>query len=168
MKDRFATAQPWLSVLARLVLVVVWMWAGWPKLLDSQGAILSVRAFKLLPEAAVRPFGYGLPLVELALGLFLLIGLGTRWAALATAGMMAMFLFGITMAWARGLSIDCGCFGNTGTVVKDPVPGYIRDLFRDTGFLLLAAFLVRWPFSRFSLDQMLGFTEPAPVASQAA
>jgi uncharacterized membrane protein YphA (DoxX/SURF4 family) len=161
VKDRLATAQPWLSTAARLFLVGVFVLAGWPKLIHSEDTVRSVRAFQLLPEALARPFAYGLPLLELVLALLLLLGLITRIAGAATAGLMVMFMFGIVMAWARGLSIDCGCFGNTGTAVPDPVPGYIKDLLRDTGFLLVAGLLVRWPFSRLSLDGMLGLTRSA-------
>jgi uncharacterized membrane protein YphA (DoxX/SURF4 family) len=164
VKDRLVAAQPWLSTLARLFLAGVFVWSGWPKLLDSEGTVRSVRAFQLLPEFAVRSFAYGLPLLELALALVLVLGLVTRIAALVTAGLMVMFMFGIVMAWTRGLSINCGCFGNTGATVVDPVAGYIKDLFRDTGFLLVAAALARWPFSRLSLDGMLGITQPATRA----
>lgn len=155
---RFEVWQPWLATLVRLALAAVWFWAGWPKLLDTEGTVRSVRAFQLLPEAAVRPFAYGLPALELVLGVLLVLGFGTRLAAALTGALMLMFLFGIAMAWARGLSIDCGCFGNTGAQVADPVPGYIRDILRDVGLLAMAAFLVRWPFSRLSLDGALGIT----------
>jgi uncharacterized membrane protein YphA (DoxX/SURF4 family) len=164
VKDRLATAQPWLSLVARIFLAGVFFTSGWPKFTDSETTVRSVRAFQLLPEFAVRPFAYGLPLVELALGLILLLGLLTRIAALVTAALMVMFMFGIVMAWARGLSINCGCFGNTGATVVDPVAGYIKDLLRDTGFLLVTAFLAWRPFSRFALDGMLGLTRRDPVA----
>jgi uncharacterized membrane protein YphA (DoxX/SURF4 family) len=159
---RFALWQPWLSTLARLSLAGVWFSAGWPKLMDTEGTVRSVRAFQLLPEVLVRPFAYGLPALELVLGVLLLVGLGTRLAAALTAGLMVMFLFGIAAAWARGLSIDCGCFGGGGAVA-DPVPGYIRDILRDTGFLALAGFLLWRPFSRFSLDAHLGVTPPVSM-----
>ena len=161
--NRFRTGQPWLSTVSRLFLAGVWIWAGWPKITDLEGTVRSVRAFQLVPEAVIRPFAYGLPALELGLALLLLLGLGTRLAAVVTAGLMVMFMFGIAMAWARGLSIDCGCFGNTGATVADPVPGYIRDLFRDLLFLGAAVLLVRWPHSRLSLDAALGVTSPRPT-----
>jgi len=155
---RLSGWQPWLATLARLVLAGVWFTAGWPKLLDTEGTVRSVRAFQLVPEALVRPFAYGLPALELVLGVLLLVGLGTRLAAAVTAALMVMFLVGIVSAWTRGLSINCGCFGNTGTAVADPVPGYIKDILRDLGFLALAAFLAWRPLSRLSLDARLGLT----------
>lgn len=168
MKQRLVTARPWLSTLARLFLAGVFLLSGWPKLTDLETTVRSVRAFELMPEVMVRPFAYGLPLVELCLAVLLLVGIGTRLAGLLTAGMMVMFLFGIAMAWGRGKSINCGCFGGTGGTVVDPVPGYIKDILRDTGFLLVALFLARWPFSRFSVDGALGITQvraPEPVGS---
>jgi uncharacterized membrane protein YphA (DoxX/SURF4 family) len=165
MKHRLSVWQPWLSTAARLFLAWVWIWAGWPKLIDSAGTVRSVRAFQILPEAVVPAFGYALPVVELALGLLLLLGLFTRAAALVTAAMMVMFLIGIASAWARGLAIECGCFGNAGTAVADPVPGYIRDILRDTGYLVVALALARWPRGVLDADRLLGLT-PAPVPAE--
>ena len=97
------------------------------------------RAFRLLPEAVATAFGYALPAVELALAGLLLVGLATRVAAAGAAVLLVMFMLGIAAAWARGLSIDCGCFGATGATVTDPVRGYVLDLLRDAGLLLLLA-----------------------------
>lgn len=150
------SAKPWLSLAARLVLAVVFAAAGWPKLVDSDGTIRSVRAFRLVPESLVPAFGYGLPVLELALALLLFVGLLTRAAAAVTAALLVMFMVGIVAAWARGLSIDCGCFGASSGPVVDPARGYALDLLRDTGLLLLAAWLVVLPSSRLSLDGRLG------------
>ncbi len=162
--SRRATAQPWLSLAGRLFLAGVWILAGWPKLVDPRGTWRSVVAFDLVPAGLTHVFAYGLPLVELALAVLLLLGLTTRWAALVTAAMMVMFLFGISMAWGRGLAIECGCFGNSGATVLDPVPGYVHDILRDTGYLAVALLLARWPVSRFSLDGLLGLG-PRPRGS---
>ncbi|HEY6794536.1 MAG TPA: MauE/DoxX family redox-associated membrane protein [Kineosporiaceae bacterium] len=164
MTHRFAVAQPWLSTAARLFLAGVFIWAGWPKLIDGDGTVLSVRAFRILPDPVVTPFAYALPMVELALAGLLIAGLLTRLAALVTAAMMVMFLGGIIQAWARGLSIECGCFGNTGALVTDPVPGYITDILRDIGFLLVALYLARWPRSAVAVDR---FLQPSPTTARA-
>ena len=148
--------QPWLSLAARLVLAVVFAVAGWPKLLDPDGTIHSVRAFRLVPEAFVPVFGYGLPVLELAVALLLLLGLLTRAAAAVTGVLLIMFMIGIVAAWARGLAIECGCFGASSGPVVDPTRGYALDLLRDAGLLLLAAWLVVFPASRLSLDARLG------------
>jgi uncharacterized membrane protein YphA (DoxX/SURF4 family) len=149
-------AQPWLSLAARLVLAAVFAAAGWPKLLDPDGTVRSVRAFRLVPEVLVPAFGYGLPMLELALAALLLVGLLTRWAAAVVAVLLVLFLVGIAAAWARGLSIECGCFGASGAPVVDPTAGYRLDLLRDAGLLLVAGWLVARPAGRLSLDTRLG------------
>ena len=154
--DRWQHRLPWVATAIRLFLAGVFVQAGWPKFLDTEGTVRSVRAFQLVPEMFVRPFAYALPLFELLIAVLLVLGLLTRVAAGTTAALMVMFLFGIAMAWARGLQIDCGCFGSTGAPVTDAVAGYVRDIVRDVGFLLLAALLWWRPRSRFSLDDRLG------------
>jgi uncharacterized membrane protein YphA (DoxX/SURF4 family) len=150
------TAQPWVSLAARLVLAVVFAAAGWPKLLDPDGTVRSVRAYRLVPELFVPAFGYGLPMLELALAALLLVGLLTRPAAAVVGVLLVMFMIGIAAAWVRGLSIECGCFGASGGPVVDPTRGYALDLLRDAGLLALAVWLVVVPRSRFSLDARLG------------
>src|SRR3712207_9366258 len=81
---------------------------------DPAAAERAVRAYQLLPEALVGPVAFGLPVVEIVVGLALLVGVSVRAAALASAALMAVFLAAVGQAWARGLQIDCGCFGGGG------------------------------------------------------
>jgi uncharacterized membrane protein YphA (DoxX/SURF4 family) len=111
-----------------------------------------VSAYQLLPASLATIVGWGLPFAEIALGLLLLAGIATR-AVAAVAGMLlVIFIAGVVSAAARGLSIDCGCFGGGGQV--DPGDtAYGIELVRDVGLLLLAAWLVWKPQSRFALDR---------------
>jgi hypothetical protein len=65
--------------------------------------------------------------------------------------LLLVFIFGVTSAAARGLSIDCGCFGGGGEVAPGQT-AYGAELIRDLGLLVLAAWLVWQPRSRFTLD----------------
>jgi hypothetical protein len=56
--------------------------------------------------------------------------------------------------WARGIAINCGCFGGGGAVAASQTQ-YWQDLLRDTGFLLLSAWLLWRPASKLSLDRWL-------------
>jgi uncharacterized membrane protein YphA (DoxX/SURF4 family) len=105
---------PWIATVVRLGLAVVWAWAARAKILDPAGAVLSVRAYRLLPEALVHPVAYGLPFLELAVAVLLAAGIATRLAAGTSAGLLLVFMAGIASAWARGLQIDCGCFSTGG------------------------------------------------------
>lgn len=144
----------WIGTAARLGLAVVWGWAGFAKIGDPEAAAQAVRAYRLLPEALVKPFGYGLPFLELALALLLLVGLGTRIAAALSALLLLVYIGSIASVWARGISIDCGCFGGGGAVSASKT-AYLQEILRDLGFLLVAAWLLGRPRSRFALDGLL-------------
>jgi uncharacterized membrane protein YphA (DoxX/SURF4 family) len=161
MTTRWPAVQPWLSTLTRLALGAVWIAAGAAKIADLAESVRAVRAYRLLPESVVPIVGAGLPFVEIALGLLLIAGVGTRLGAIVTVVVLAAFVVGIVSAWTRGLRIECGCFGGGGDLAAAAKPAYGTELVRDVGLLALGAFLVWWPLSRWSVDGML--FGPAPL-----
>jgi uncharacterized membrane protein YphA (DoxX/SURF4 family) len=144
----------WIGTAARLGLAAVWGLAGFAKIGDPEAAAQAVRAYRLLPEALVKPFGYGLPFLEIALAVLLLLGLLTRIAAGLSAVLLLVYIGSIASVWARGISIDCGCFGGGGAVSASKT-AYLQEILRDVGFLLLAAWLLWRPRTRLSLDRTL-------------
>jgi uncharacterized membrane protein YphA (DoxX/SURF4 family) len=99
---------PWLATAARLLLGGVFVVAGVLKVPDPSAAVRAVRAYQLLPEALVPPVAFGLPVLEIAVGLALLAGVFVRTAAIASAVLLIVFVAAVGSAWARGLQIDCG------------------------------------------------------------
>lgn len=155
----------WLGVIVRLVVGGVWIVAGVIKLPDPAESVRAVRAYQLLPEAMVHAVGYGLPFLEIAVGLLLVTGLGARIAAGVSAVLFVLFIIGIGSAWARGLRIDCGCFGGGG-FDADATGKYPWEIARDLGLLAGSLLLVRWPHTRLSLDGwLLGPSSESGVAS---
>ncbi len=150
-----STSRPWAATAARLLLGVVLVVAGALKMPDPAAAERAVRAYRLLPEALVGPVAFGLPVVEIVVGLALLVGVRVRGAALASAALMAVFLAAVGSAWARGLQIDCGCFGGGGQVAAGQT-GYPGEVARDVGLLLVSLALARWPASRLALGGRAG------------
>ena len=141
-------------VVLRLLVGGTFATSGWLKLTDLDQTVRSVRAYRLLPEAVVPTVGTALPVLELGLAVLLLAGLATRLAAAVTIPLCLAFVVGVSSAWARGLRIECGCFGNGG-LSANPVPGYVRELVLNTVLILAAAWLLRRPASRFSADGAL-------------
>ena len=72
-----------------------------------------------------RSSATGCPGSRSAVGLLLVIGLLTRVSAVVLGLLLVAFIVGVGSAWARGLSIDCGCFGGGGQVSarQDRLPG---------------------------------------------
>jgi uncharacterized membrane protein YphA (DoxX/SURF4 family) len=141
---------PWAGLVVRLAGAAVWLFAGVTKLTDLDGFRLQVHGYQLLPSGAEAAFSYALPLVEVVLGLYLLVGALVRPAAVVSCVLMAIFIVAEAQAWARGLSIDCGCFGTT---VRTTVGAttILRDVALGIPFYLMA-----WrPARRLSVDEAL-------------
>ncbi|WP_068156532.1 MauE/DoxX family redox-associated membrane protein [Rhodococcus phenolicus] len=138
------------SLIARLGLAAVWLVSGWIKFSDPTQTIVAVRAYQLLPDELVRPVAAGLPVLELVLGLLLLVGLAVRPVAVVSAAVLVGLIAAIVSAWARGLSIDCGCFGGGGVADVDGWD-YTREILRDLGFLALSVWLIVFPRSPVAL-----------------
>jgi uncharacterized membrane protein YphA (DoxX/SURF4 family) len=143
------------GVLARVVVGAVWVVAGILKLPDPNENVRAVRAYEILPESLVTVVGHGLPVLEILVGLCLLLGLFTRVAAAVSALLLVAFLVGISSAWARGLSIDCGCFGGGAGPTENAQAKYPWELARDVGLLLLSVWLVWRPRTPLAADNRL-------------
>ena len=141
----------WVSLGARLVLGGVMLVAGALKVTDPETAAQAVRAYELLPASLAAPVGWGLPFLEIAIGLLLIVGFGVRAAAAAAGVFMVVFIAAVASAWARGLAIDCGCFGGGGQVAPGQTK-YLQEILRDVGLLVLAAWLWWQPVSKFALE----------------
>ena len=152
MLAKFKLIQPWLTLLARLILGGVLLAAGGLKIGNLQKSAMSVRAYELLPTDLANFSGYVLPWIEIGMGLLLIVGAVVSIMGLLGALIMLAFVVAIAQAWARGLSIDCGCFGGGGEI--DPgETKYLSTILRDLGFFLLGVYLYYFPKGRFGLDK---------------
>ncbi|ALE85080.1 MauE/DoxX family redox-associated membrane protein [Pseudonocardia sp. HH130629-09] len=140
-----------LGTVLRLGLAAVWLVSGAVKLSEPFTTAVAVAAYRVLPDALVVPVATLLPPLEIALGLLLLAGLATRLAAVVGTVLLLAFVAGLVQAWARGLSIDCGCFGGGGPVDPEDTR-YGLSLLRDLAFLGTAVFLTVRPRTLFALD----------------
>lgn len=144
--------QPWFGFLARLTLGGVLLAAGYLKVEHLDKSQMAVRAYDILPISIANILGQVLPFIEIAVGLLLIVGAAIRISAALGGLLMLFFIIGISQAWARGLSIDCGCFGGGGQV-EPGTASYLPEILRDTGLGLLGIYLIRYPQSKFSLDR---------------
>ncbi|MGB7450394.1 MAG: MauE/DoxX family redox-associated membrane protein [Ornithinimicrobium sp.] len=142
------------GMLARLALGGVLLVAGVLKLVDLDGAVRSVVAYDLVDYEIAAFIGLTLPVLEVAVGSLLIAGLLTRASACVGVGLMAVFIAGIASAWARGLSIDCGCFG-TGGPVAPGATRYLEEIVRDAALALAGVWLVVRPQTPLSIDRLL-------------
>ena len=102
-----------LAVALRLALGVVFLYAAWTKLSQPWALFaMAIDAYRLLPQWAVVAAARALPWVELLLGLWLITGRWLRISASAASLVLLSFFVVLVRAYAKGMQIDCGCFGS--------------------------------------------------------
>lgn len=151
-KDTFEKFAPWIGLVARLTLGGVLFLAGYLKFDELDKSQMAVRAYEMLPVSLANFIGIVLPFAEIFIGLLLIVGAGIRVMGILSALLMLVFVIGISQAWARGLSIDCGCFGGGGQVEPGEA-NYLSPLLRDAGLAALGIYLFLKPRSKFALDK---------------
>lgn len=150
----------WVTLATRLILGVTLLVAGLLKVTRLDASIQSVRLYQLLPWEITSVVGTALPIIEIVAGLLLITGTFTRISAAVGSLLMVAFIIGIASVWARGISIDCGCFGGGGEVEASQTQ-YPLEIARDLGLLLAGAWTVWRPRSPFAVDNWLfGPVEP--------
>jgi uncharacterized membrane protein YphA (DoxX/SURF4 family) len=124
----------WFYHGCRLGLGGLFLYAGLIKAGDVSGFARDIAAYQLLPYTLNYLVAGTLPYVEILAGLLLVLRRNVRSAALLLALLTVVFLGAIVSVLARGLEIDCGCFGSSGGS-----PPWLA-LLRDVGILALAHF----------------------------
>jgi uncharacterized membrane protein YphA (DoxX/SURF4 family) len=145
-------ALPWIGLLARLGLGGVLLYAGYLKAFTPDKSMMAVRAYEILPIWLANIMGIVLPWLEMGAGLLLILGIAVRYVSIFGAALMVAFIIAISQAWARGLSIDCGCFGDGGAVDPSETK-YLETILRDIGFAFLGFWLIRYPVTKFALEK---------------
>jgi len=157
MKQFNLRIQPVITLLARLVLGGVLLAAGGLKVFKPTESANAVAAYKLMPTELAHLIGYALPWLEVAIGLLLILGIMVRPAAILSGLIMVVFIGAIASVWARGMLIDCGCFGGGGEI--DPSLAsqvrrtYFIEIMRDFGLALTALYLYFFPYGKLSFEK---------------
>ncbi len=144
----------------RLVLGVMLLVSSLPKMAAPRGFKQTVRAFDFSPEWVTKGVAYTLPTLELLLGVLLLLGLITRFAAALSAICMFVCLLALVQAAIRSLDVRPAIF-NVGGVSQST--GFIWQIPLALFLLACAVYLFLWPMTRISLDEYLSrkdYVEP--------
>ena len=133
-----------LLTIGRIVLAGIFLAAAFGKLKPLAGMpwtvasvktslamfAMGVDSYQILPPWAVSPVAHFLPFFEIVLAIWLLSGLALRVSSLLSTLAICLFIYAMFSAWRRGLTINCGCFGQGGAPIGP------KDMMRD-GLLFL-------------------------------
>lgn len=154
--NRFLS-HPVVTCCSRVLLGFVFIIASIDKIAAPETFAASIQAYQSVPLAVVNLIAIVLPWVELASGILLAAGVSIRANASIVGVLLAGFLVLIGTAMARGLNIDCGCFG----AAHETLIGWPK-IIEDTGLLLLAIQLIVYPRSILSLEPPEQLPVPDP------
>jgi uncharacterized membrane protein YphA (DoxX/SURF4 family) len=163
MPDRLRL--PWIGLAVRLAAAAIWLAAGFAKALDFTAFQSQIAGYDVLPAGLVEPVAYVLPIGEILLGCYLLVGALVRPAAIVSTVLIGIFIAAQAQAWARGLVINCGCFGTA-----DLQRVGAGTILRDVALAVPSLILVVWPARHLSVDKtVLGLDDPfSPAAAPSA
>jgi uncharacterized membrane protein YphA (DoxX/SURF4 family) len=126
----------YLEWVLRLVIGGVFIYAGWAKRNDGIEFADSVASFRILPSALIVPFMLSIVPFEIGAGAMVLTGWQKRVGALGLFIMASMYCIALALALARGITVNCGCFG-TSAVGTNPWVDLGRDLLLAAGCAVL-------------------------------
>ncbi|MBW2622924.1 MAG: DoxX family protein [Deltaproteobacteria bacterium] len=92
----------------RWIIALIFIYAGGIKLMDTEAFAVIVGDYGLIPEGLSLPMAIGLPILEIAAGLGLL--LDVRGSLAVITGLIFLFMAVLGYGLWLGLDIDCGCF----------------------------------------------------------
>ena len=101
----------------RWILGVTFIYASFYKIVSPMDFAKILYGYNLFPGVLINLIAIILPFVELISGLSLILGVYPRSAALIINGLLAAFIFILTINIIKGHEFDCGCFsaGKTGS-----------------------------------------------------
>ncbi len=136
----------YLLFLFRIVLAIIFIYAGIKKISDPGGFSNSINNYKILPISFVNLFAITLPWIELITGILLLFGIKVKENSFIISVILLVFIIAILISLIRGLNIDCGCFGTvSGTKIG------VYKIIEDLVLLILGLILIKFDSDFFSL-----------------
>lgn len=109
------------EILLSLGLGGFFAWSGFAKIFDLAAFTQSVANYQIIGRPWDGVAAYLLPWVEIFAGLAVMTGLLARGGLLLISGMLLVFMVALSSAWARGLNIACGCYGESQELVNYPL-----------------------------------------------
>jgi len=141
---------PYFLLVVRIVIGFIFLYASWDKIKHPSEFSEIVSNYKLLPYVLINIFSLILPWIEFVCGVGLIIGLRIKSCSLLLSILILIFIIALSINWARGLDINCGCF-STDTQIKYSFPSLIA---RDIIILFFIIILIRENNFIFAIDNL--------------
>ena len=152
MKNRVYSffTSPVLSLVFRLVLGAIFLYAGIEKACDTLGFAHAIENYQILPENLSLLLAATLPWIEIIVAISLILGIYARMGSLVATLLLGIFSCALVISLIRGLDITCGCFGNSPASLKINW----SCLFRDLAFLAMGLHIFFFDQKLLSIERL--------------
>ena len=126
--------EKYIVLLSRIILGGVFIYASLDKIANPAEFAKAVGNYHVLPFGVENLLALILPWMELLVGLALILGVLIDGSSILVIFMNIIFIFAISQALARGISIECGCFS---TKPEGGSPIGVQTILRDIWYLIM-------------------------------
>jgi putative oxidoreductase len=127
------------NLVLRLIIGGMFVYAAYDKIIHPDQFARIIYNYHQVPGQIINVFALLLPWVEMISGILVIVGYWHKSGTLIIGGLLVMFIVALSIALAKGVNIECGCFSTT-----SKAKGPIKDLiFRDV-LSLMACGIILW------------------------
>jgi putative oxidoreductase len=143
----------------RLIIGGIFIYASIGKLFNPVEFGSAIRSYDMLPLFSIGFLSVIIPFIEFLCGLFLILGIFKRGSAFIIMLMLVFFLLGLGQAYARGLSIDCGCFSVS---ASSPAEGGVYLLMRiaEDVLMLIGVIIIFFTENKIYKNKIKNINQP--------
>lgn len=139
-------ARSWIDIALAVIAGGLFIYAGALKIIDPLKFAIDIQNFRILPYSIAIRTAFYLPWLEIICGVSLIIG-WMRFGALGILTFLTVIFIAATIAAkARGIDLDCGCFGSAAKNLP-----FVWHLVIDFALLAILLALWFWPLRRRAL-----------------
>lgn len=148
---RWFFSNPALSLVFRLLLGGLFIWASLDKIAHPAAFAQAVANYRILPASLLHPVAIILPWLEIIAGSLLILGIFVPGSSLLILVMLAVFDLALASTIIRGIDLSCGCF-QTGPSAERVNPLYLA---RDSSLIIAALQVLLSPRSWATFPPLL-------------
>ena len=108
---------PYLILLIRCLLGLVFVYASYDKILDPGKFARDIANYHIVPFGLENSIAIILPWMELLIGAGIILGIFLDGSVVLSGSFLILFIFMIFQAMMRGFNIECGCGLKEGEMV---------------------------------------------------
>ena len=135
-----------IDISSRWIIAAIFSVSAVMKMISFKDTTVAVLGYEIVGISLASYVAIGLIAMEIVMALWGISGWRKQLFHQITITIFVVFIMLIISAWARGLEINCGCFGSS-EVPENPVLGYIKDIIRDCIFIAISS-LGLWSLGR--------------------